>query len=106
MATAPTLSLSTDSDTYAVGDTITVTAEYSDATSAPVTLTISGTFQDTSGRSVNATTNVTVATEEQEPMTGTITDSWGDDYTQLDNVAGVAHFSATLVQPIATPAGR
>lgn len=104
---AASLDLSADKTAYNVGDQIIITATYSNETSSPYTLVINGEFTDPgSGDSVKATTTVTVATTAQADMTGQVTDSWSDVYTELDNSHGVAHYSAILAQPQATPAGR
>ena len=102
---AASLDLSADKASYDIGDQIIITATYSNETSQPATLVITGEFTDPgSGAVVKATTNVTVATTAQADMTGIVTDSWGDVYTELDNSHGLAHYSAILAQPQATPA--
>jgi hypothetical protein len=95
---SPTLALSTDAQTYNAGDTITVTANYSDSTAAPEVLTITGTATDSSGNQITATTTVTVNTAEQQPMGVALSDSFSDTYTQVSDSAGVAVFTT-----VATP---
>lgn len=99
----PTLTLTTDKDLYSVNDPIVVEAQYTDATSAPVNLTITGTFVDEAGRAVTSTTTTTVTTAEQQTMTGRVTDSWGDAYVEQDNANGVAHYTSILTQPEVNP---
>ena len=100
---APTLSLSTDAPTYSVGSLLTLTADYSDSSAAPLTLTISATAVDANGVSVSATTTATVNTAEQLPMTVTPSDSFDDDYAEVSNTAGVAVFTTTIQAPPAAP---
>jgi hypothetical protein len=104
---AASLTMTADRDNYNVGDQIVITAVYSNETSSPYTLVITGEFTDPATSDViKATTAVTVATTAQAPMTGRVSDSWSDSYTELDNDHGIAHYSAILTQPQATPAGR
>jgi hypothetical protein len=104
---AASLTLTPDQDNYNIGDQIVITAVYSNETASPYTLVITGEFTDpATSDTVKATTAVTVATTAQAPMTGRVTDSWGDSYTELDNDHGIAHYSAILAQPQAVPGGR
>ena len=98
-AVAPTLTLAADKATYSVGDVLTLTATYSDSTSAPVTLSIVASATDAAGNSINADLSVTVNTSEQQPMTIGVTDNFGDAYTQVSNAAGVAVLTATIGTP-------
>jgi hypothetical protein len=95
----PTLTITADQAVYNVGDTLTLTAAYSDATTAPVSLTISGTATDAAGNTVSATTTVTVNTAGQQPMTITVSDSFGDAYTQVSNASGTAVFTTVIGNP-------
>lgn len=98
----PTLALTTDAPVYNVGDTLTLTAVYSDASSAPLTLTISATAVDANGVSVSATTTATVNTAAQLPMTVTPSDSFSDTYAEVSNAAGTAVFTTTIAAPPAS----
>jgi hypothetical protein len=100
----PTLSIATDKTVYNVGDVLTLTADYSDSTSAPVTLSITASASDAAGNTVNAEVSVTVNTAEQEPMTIGVTDSFGDQYSVVSNAAGVAVLTATVGTPPAAAA--
>lgn len=104
---AASLTLTADQASYGIGDQIIITAVYSNETASPYTLVITGEFTDpATSETVKATTAVTVATTAQAPMTGRVSDSWSDSYTELDNSGGIAHYSAILTQPQATPGGR
>lgn len=92
---SPTLALSTDAQIYNSGDTITVTANYSDSTASPEVLTITGTATDSNGNQVTATTTVTVNTADQQPMGVDLSDDFGDTYAEVSNSGGVAVFTTT-----------
>lgn len=97
---APTLSLATDKTTYNVGDTIVVTATYSDGSVSVVSLVITGTATDTSGQSVTAQTTVSVNQTTEQPMTVTMADSFNDSYAeQPGSPVGTAVFTATIGTP-------
>jgi hypothetical protein len=98
----PTLSIATDKAVYNVGDPITVTASYSDQTSAPVVLTVTASATDANGNTVNATATAMVNTSEQQPMQLGISDSFGDSYVQQSNAAGTAVFTSTIGTPPAS----
>lgn len=95
----PTLSLSTDKSVYNVGDPLTLTATYSDSSVAPVQLAITVSASDAAGNSVNADISVTVNTQAQQPMTVGVTDSFGDQYSQVSNAGGVAVLTTTVGTP-------
>lgn len=101
-AVSPTLSITTDAEVYNVNDLLTVTAQYSDASASPMTLTISATATDAAGNTVSATTTATVNTTEQQPMQVGVDDSFGDSYTQVSNAAGTAVFTTTIGTPPAS----
>ena len=98
----PTQSLATDKTVYNVGDELTLTADYSDASVNPVTLTITASATDASGNTVGATATVTVNTSEQEAMTIGASDSFGDTYSIVSNAAGVAVLTTTVGTPPAS----
>ena len=95
---SPTLELSTDAATYNVGDTLTLTAVYTDPASAPVTLTISATGTAADGSPVSATTTASCTAAEQ-PMQITVTDSFADSYSEVSNEAGTAVFTTVIQAP-------
>lgn len=100
----PTLSISADKAVYNVGDPITVTADYSDSSVAPVQMNITASATDAAGNTVNAEISVTVNTAEQQPMTVGISDSFGDVYSIVSNASGVAVLSSVIGTPPAAPA--
>lgn len=100
----PTLSITTDKPVYNVGDTLTLTADYSDASVAPVTLKITASATDAAGNTVNAEVDVTVNTSEQQPMTIGVSDSFSDTYTQVSNSGGVAVLTTSIGTPPAPSA--
>jgi hypothetical protein len=96
----PTLSLATDKTTYDVGDTIVVTATYSDGSTSVVSLTVTATATDASGQAVSADTTVSVNQTTQEVMAVTVTDSFGDTYAEQDgSPIGTAVFTAMIGTP-------
>lgn len=96
----PTLSLATDKSTYNVGDTIVVTATYSDGSVSEVSLVITGTATDAAGSSVQAQTTVSVSQSTPQPMTVGLTDSFGDVYTEEPSQpVGTAVFTAVIGTP-------
>ena len=100
----PTLSIAADKPVYNVGDVLTLTAEYSDASVAAVTLSITASAQDAAGNVVTAEVDVQVNTQAQQPMTIGVSDSFGDSYTQVSNDAGVAVLTTTIGTPPAPSA--
>lgn len=85
-AQTPTLSLSTDKAAYVVGDTLTLTAAYSDAAAGtPFQLVITATGTDADGSTVTATTSVTATPQASREVTVTATDSSSDSYTLVSN---------------------
>lgn len=96
---SPTLTLSADKPVYDISDLLTLTANYSDATSAPVTLHITASASDAAGNTVNAELDVQVNTQVQQPMQIGVSDSFGDTYTLVSNDAGVAVLTTTIQAP-------
>lgn len=96
----PTLSVAADQASYNVGDPITVTVSYADSTVASVTLTITASFTDQQGNAATAETTAQVNTSQSGSMDGTVTDSFGDTYTESSNDGvGTAVFTSTVGTP-------
>jgi hypothetical protein len=94
------LTLTTDKQTYAPDDVLTLTAVYSDPEQGSQTLTITGTATDAQGNSVNATATVSVISTTDEPMTVTASDSFGDTYaTSSDDGKSTVVFTTTVTPP-------
>lgn len=100
----PTLSISADKATYAVGDVLTLTADYSDASVNAMTLSITASATDSAGNTVTAETSVTVNTSEQQVMSIGVSDSFSDTYSVVSNAGGIAVLTTTIGTPPATPA--
>lgn len=92
---APTLALSTDKAIYNVGETITVTAAYTDTKTQSTPLILSGTASDPEGNTVTATVTVTVNSQVPEHMDVVVTDSASHTYTKTSDTPGVTVFTAT-----------
>lgn len=95
----PTLAITTDKSVYNVGDTLTLTADYSDSSVNPMTLTITASATDPQGNTVTATTTATVNTSTQQPMTIGVSDTAGDSYVLVSNEGGVAVLTTTVQAP-------
>lgn len=95
--TAPVVT--TDKTTYSPGDPITVTVEYSDPSNPGVTLTVTATVTNPDGTTTTGTADVTVGGSVANPLPVSVTDSFGDSYTQVSNEAGTAVFSSTVGTP-------
>lgn len=100
--TAPAVTVSTDQTSYAVGDTITVTVDYTDPGNPGTTLTVTATVTNSDGTTSTGTAEVQVGATAAVALPVAVTDSFGDTYTQSSNVPGTAVFTST-VGPI--PAG-
>jgi hypothetical protein len=98
----PTLSISADKPVYNVGDLLTLTADYSDASVAAVTLHITASASDAAGNVVNAELDVQVNTQAQQPMQIGVSDSFGDSYSLVSNEGGVAVLTTTIQAPPAS----
>jgi len=103
-AVTPTLSIAADKDTYEVGDLLTLTAQYSDASVAAVTLHITASATDAAGNTAAAEVDVQVNTQAQQPMVIGVSDSFGDSYTQVSSEGGVAVLTTTVGTPPAPSA--
>lgn len=101
----PTLSITTDKTAYNVGDTITLTAAYSDASVAAVSMRITASATDAAGNTVNAEIDVTVNTQAQQPMQLGVSDSFGGTWSLVSNEGGTAVLTSVIpAPPAAQPA--
>jgi hypothetical protein len=98
----PTVTVTTDQASYAPGDTITVTVDYTDPGNPGTTLTVTATVTNSDGSTSTGTAEVQVGATPATPLPVSVTDSFGDTYTQSSNGAGTAVFTATVGQ---IPAG-
>ena len=94
---APSLTISTDKPSYAPGDTVTLTAAYSDETGTTFTVNVTADAADSASppNTATATTSFAVSSAASELMTITVTDDHGDTYAQVSNVPGTAVFTTT-----------
>jgi hypothetical protein len=94
---APTLTLATDQAVYTPGQTVTLTATYTDPNGQALTVTISAdaTDDNTPPDTVTATTSFAVQPAATELMEVAVTDSAGDLWTQVSDVPGTAVFTTT-----------
>lgn len=99
---APAVTVTADQPSYAVGDKITVTVDYSDPANPGTQLTVTATVNNADGTTSTGTATVSVGSAAASPLAVSVTDSFGDTYTQASNVAGTAVFSAVIGTP---PAG-
>ena len=101
---SPTVSVATDKQSYAPGDTIIVTVTYADEQTQTESLVVTATATDSAGNSVQGTATVDVVVSAPQPMTVSVTDSFGDPYTESpDQPVGTAVFSGTVGTPPASP---
>jgi len=101
-----TTSLSTDKTSYAPGEAVTVTANYSDpATTATVTIT--ATVEHPSGQVDTANTSYTVVPPATTPTAKKVSavDDKGGTYTLQSNNAGVATLLGTAAAPSSVVSG-
>lgn len=99
---AAAVTVSTDKDTYNVGDPIQVTVEYSDPGNPGTTLTVTATVTNPDGSTSTGTAAVQVGSVPAQPLSVAVTDSFGGTYTQQSNDPGTAVFTGTIA---AVPAG-
>lgn len=93
---APTLSVSTDKPSYNAGDTVTLTAVFTDSQTETLTVTVTSTATDAAGNSVSASTSFSSVLTAPQPMTVSVTDDHDDTYVQIsDNGAGTVVFTTT-----------
>jgi len=95
--TAPVVT--TDKAAYNSGDPITVTVEYTDPANPGTTLTITAVVTNGDGSTATGTAEVTVGAAPASPLPVSVTDSFGDTYTQTSNDAGTAVFTSTVGTP-------
>jgi hypothetical protein len=98
----PTVTVSTDQTSYAVGDAITVTVDYTDPGNPGTTLTVTATVTNSDGTTSTGTAEVQVGATAAVALPVAVTDSFGDVYAQSSNVPGTAVFTSTVG---AIPAG-
>jgi hypothetical protein len=94
--------ITTDKSSYNPGDPITVTVEYTDPDNPGVTLTLTATVTNPDGSTASGTSQVQVGATPANPLPVSVTDSFGDAYTQSSNQAGTAVFSGTVGTPPAS----
>jgi hypothetical protein len=95
---APTLTIATDSPSYAPGDVITLTASYTDenGTSFPVEVTAVAADSAAPPNTATATTTFQVVTPAGALMAVTVTDDAGDAWTPSGTpVIGTSVFTTT-----------
>jgi hypothetical protein len=98
----PTVTVSADQASYAVGDPITVTVDYTDPGNPGTTLTVTATVTNSDGTTSTGDVSVQVGSTPAVALPVAVTDSFGDVYTQSSNVPGTAVFTSTVG---AIPAG-
>lgn len=91
--------VTTDKASYSPGDPITVTVEYTDPANPGVTLTVSAAVTNGDGSTSSGSVDVTVGATPANPLPVSVTDSFGDAYTQTSNDAGTAVFTSTVGTP-------
>jgi acyl dehydratase len=96
--------VTTDKANYAPGDPITVTVEYTDPANPGTTLTVTATVTNSDGSTSTGTAQVQVGAGPANPLPVSVTDSFGDTFTQTSNQAGTAVFTGTVGTPPAAPA--
>lgn len=95
--TAPVVT--TDKASYAPGDPITVTVEYTDPANPGTMVTVTATVTNGDGTTSTGTASVQVGAVPANPLPVAVTDSLGDAYTQTSNQAGTAVFTGTVGTP-------
>jgi hypothetical protein len=91
--------VTTDKASYSPGDPITVTVEYTDPANPGTTLTITAVVTNGDGSTSTGTASVQVGAAPANPLPVSVTDSFGDSYTQTSNEAGTAVFTSTVGTP-------
>jgi hypothetical protein len=93
---APTLTVSTDKPSYRPGETVVLTASFTDDNTQTLTVIVSATATDAAGQTASANTSFTTVVSAPAPMTVAVTDDHSDTYTQVsDNGAGTVVFNTT-----------
>lgn len=93
----PTLTFTFNQPSYSPGDVVTATGVYTDenGTSFPVTATMVVTDTADPPNTASAQASFQVVTAAGQTMTATITDTAGDVYNLVSNVAGTVVFTTT-----------
>jgi len=91
--------VTTDKASYSPGDPITITVEYVDPSNPGTTLTVTAVVTNPDGSSSTGTASVQVGAAPANPLPVSVTDSFGDTYTQTSNDAGTAVFTSTVGTP-------
>jgi hypothetical protein len=93
----PTLTIAFDQPSYPPGAPVTLTGTYTDqnGTSFPVTATMEVTDDATPPNTASAEATFQVVTAAGQTMTATVTDTAGDVYNLVSNVAGTVIFTTT-----------
>jgi hypothetical protein len=94
--------VTTDKATYNPGDPITVTVDYIDPANPGTTLTVTAVVTNPDGTTASSTAQAQVGGAPASPFPVSVTDSFGDAYTQTSNVAGTAVFTSTVGTPPAS----
>jgi acyl dehydratase len=94
--------VTTDKASYAAGDPITVTVEYTDPANPGTTVTVTATVTNSDGTTSTGTAQVSVGAAPANPLPVSVTDSLGGTYTQSSNEAGTAVFTGTIGTPPAS----
>ena len=94
MAT-PSLSIATDKAVYAPGETVTLTATYTDEQGSAFTVNVAAAAADAASppNTANASTSFAVQTSAPALMTVTVTDDHSDMWSQVSSVPGLATFT-------------
>lgn len=92
---AASLSIATDKQTYQPGETVTLTATYTDDQGESFTVNVSAQAADeaTPPNTATAQTSFDVQTVAPAPMTVTVSDDHSDQYTQVSSAPGQAVFT-------------
>lgn len=94
---APTLTIATDQASYTPGQTVTLTATYTDPNGQAFTVTVTAAAADSNDppNTVTAQTSFQVVSPATELMEVAVTDSANDTWTQVSDVPGTAVFTTT-----------
>ena len=103
---ATPVTVTTDKDSYVVGDPIQVTVEYADPASPGTTLTVTATVSMPDGTTATGTAEATVGGAPAEALPVEVSDSFGGTYAQQSNDPGTAVFTGVIAAPPApAPSG-
>lgn len=98
-AAPPAPVVTTDKASYNPGDPITVTVDYTDPANPGTTLTVTATVTNADGTTASSNAAVQVGGAPANPLPVSVTDSFGDAYTQTSNQPGTAVFTSTVGTP-------